>query len=216
MLFLVLNTSNFLQHVLPQQDQVSTHCLPLLTYSEATIYNSCWKDYCTGGIWTAKYFYNLTKAVFINAFCSGELVLSIQYLRNDMNLHLERARGAWIASAVALSVFGLASCNNGASNNSTANSTTANNSTSDNAAATAGNTAATSGAQEAVTLLNVSYDPTRELYENYNAAFAKYWQGKTGQAVTIKQSHGGSGKQARAVVDGLEADVVTLGVGLRH
>ncbi len=61
-----------------------------------------------------------------------------------------------------------------------------------------------------VTLLNVSYDPTRELYQDYNAAFAKYWQAKTGDKVTIKQSHGGSGKQARSVIDGLEADVVTL------
>ena len=60
------------------------------------------------------------------------------------------------------------------------------------------------------TLLNVSYDPTRELYQEINAAFAKAWQAKTGQAVTINQSHGGSGKQARAVIDGLEADVVTL------
>jgi sulfate/thiosulfate transport system substrate-binding protein len=61
-----------------------------------------------------------------------------------------------------------------------------------------------------VTLLNVSYDPTRELYQDYNAAFAKYWLGKTGDKVTVKQSHGGSGKQARSVIDGLEADVVTL------
>ena len=60
------------------------------------------------------------------------------------------------------------------------------------------------------TLLNVSYDPTRELYQQYNAAFAKYWQAKTGENVTIKQSHGGSGKQARSVIDGLQADVVTL------
>jgi sulfate/thiosulfate-binding protein len=65
-------------------------------------------------------------------------------------------------------------------------------------------------AQKAVTLLNVSYDPTRELYQDYNPAFAKHWKDKTGQTVTIKQSHGGSGKQARAVLDGLEADVVTL------
>jgi sulfate/thiosulfate-binding protein len=62
----------------------------------------------------------------------------------------------------------------------------------------------------AQTLLNVSYDPTRELYQDFNAAFIKYWQAKTGQKVTIKQSHGGSGGQARAVIDGLEADVVTL------
>jgi len=61
-----------------------------------------------------------------------------------------------------------------------------------------------------VTLFNVSYDPTRELYQDFNSAFAKYWKAKTGQNVTIKQSHGGSGKQARAVIDGLEADVVTL------
>ncbi len=64
--------------------------------------------------------------------------------------------------------------------------------------------------QNKVTLLNVSYDPTRELYQDVNAAFAKAWQAKTGQQVTINQSHGGSGKQARAVIDGLQADVVTL------
>ena len=59
-------------------------------------------------------------------------------------------------------------------------------------------------------LLNVSYDPTRELYQEFNAAFAKYWQAKTGKTVAVKQSHGGSGAQARAVIDGLDADVVTL------
>jgi sulfate transport system substrate-binding protein len=61
-----------------------------------------------------------------------------------------------------------------------------------------------------ITLLNVSYDPTRELYADFNKSFASYWKGKTGDNVIIKQSHGGSGKQARAVIDGLEADVVTL------
>jgi len=61
-----------------------------------------------------------------------------------------------------------------------------------------------------VTLLNVSYDPTRELYQDFNAAFTKKWKEKNNQNVTVKQSHGGSGKQARAVIDGLEADVVTL------
>ena len=61
-----------------------------------------------------------------------------------------------------------------------------------------------------VKLLNVSYDPTRELYQDFNGAFAKYWKGKSGQTVTVQQSHGGSGKQARSVIDGLEADVVTL------
>jgi len=62
----------------------------------------------------------------------------------------------------------------------------------------------------AVTLFNVSYDPTRELYQEFNASFAEHWQQKTGQAVVVEQSHGGSGKQARAVIDGLEGDVVTL------
>ena len=65
-------------------------------------------------------------------------------------------------------------------------------------------------AADSVTLLNVSYDPTRELYVEYNAAFAKYWKAKTGQNVRINQSHGGSGKQARSVIDGLPGDVVTL------
>lgn len=61
-----------------------------------------------------------------------------------------------------------------------------------------------------VSLLNVSYDPTRELYQEYNAAFAKYWKSKTGETLALKASHGGSGKQARSVIDGLDADVVTL------
>ena len=65
-------------------------------------------------------------------------------------------------------------------------------------------------AQTPLTLLNVSYDPTRELYVEYNAAFARHWKAKTGQDVVIKQSHGGSGKQARSIIDGLEADVATL------
>src|SRR5205809_745979 len=65
-------------------------------------------------------------------------------------------------------------------------------------------------APKPVTLLNVSYDPTRELYSDINNTFIHQWQAKTGQEVTIKQSHGGSGKQARAVIDGLQADVVTL------
>ncbi len=68
-------------------------------------------------------------------------------------------------------------------------------------------------AAQAVTLLNVSYDPTREFYQEINAAFTRHWAARTGQAVTIRQSHGGSGKQARSVIDGLEADVVTLALG---
>jgi sulfate/thiosulfate-binding protein len=67
--------------------------------------------------------------------------------------------------------------------------------------------------KKTLTILNVSYDPTRELYQAYNAEFVKYWKAKTGEDVTISQSHGGSGKQARAVIDGLEADVVTLALG---
>jgi len=63
---------------------------------------------------------------------------------------------------------------------------------------------------QGVTLLNVSYDPTRELYVDYNQVFAKYWKAKTGQDVTVKQSHGGSGKQARSIIDGIDADVATL------
>ena len=70
-------------------------------------------------------------------------------------------------------------------------------------------TAAVSFAKD-ITLLNVSYDPTRELYQEYNPAFAKFWKAKTGDVVTINNSHGGSGKQARSVIDGLDADIVTL------
>lgn len=65
-------------------------------------------------------------------------------------------------------------------------------------------------AQAATTFLNVSYDPTREFYQEYNQAFGQYWKKRTGQEVDFKQSHGGSGKQARSVIDGLQADVVTL------
>src|SRR5690554_6178775 len=61
-----------------------------------------------------------------------------------------------------------------------------------------------------ITLMNMSYDPTREFYREYNAHFAKYWKQETGQNVNVRQSHGGAGSQARAVIDGLEADVVTL------
>src|SRR5574343_1076237 len=69
--------------------------------------------------------------------------------------------------------------------------------------------AATAQAKD-ITLLNVSYDPTRELYQDFNKAFAAQWKAKTGETLSIKASHGGSGKQARSVIDGLEADVVTL------
>lgn len=74
-------------------------------------------------------------------------------------------------------------------------------------------TSESSKAPDDIELLNVSYDPTRELYEEFNKSFATYWKEKTGGNITIKQSHGGSGKQARAVIDGLDADVVTLALG---
>ncbi len=77
------------------------------------------------------------------------------------------------------------------------------------ASAMAGGAAQAQGVKP-LTLLNVSYDPTRELYKDINAAYAKYWKDKVGQTLTINQSHGGSGKQARSVIDGLQADVVTL------
>ena len=77
-------------------------------------------------------------------------------------------------------------------------------------AACGGTPPAATGATDPVTILNVSYDPTRELYREFDAAFARYWKNKTGQTVTVRTSHGGSSSQARAVIDGLEADVVTL------
>ena len=81
-------------------------------------------------------------------------------------------------------------------------------------AITAGTLAATASfaAAKDLTLLNASYDPTRELYHEFNDVFAKHWQQTTGEHLTIRQSNGGSGAQARAVIDGLEADVVTLGL----
>lgn len=76
--------------------------------------------------------------------------------------------------------------------------------------ASTNNNASENNTSKPVELLNVSYDPTRELYEEFNKEFAAYWKEQTGQEVTIQQSHGGSGKQARSVIDGIEADVVTL------
>ncbi|HWI83670.1 sulfate ABC transporter substrate-binding protein [Ramlibacter sp.] len=79
-------------------------------------------------------------------------------------------------------------------------------------AAASGLVTSTAAAQQKVEILNVSYDPTRELYVDFNKAFASHWKGQTGQEVAIKQSHGGSGKQARSIIDGLDADVATLGL----
>jgi sulfate/thiosulfate transport system substrate-binding protein len=103
-----------------------------------------------------------------------------------------------ITLLLAASILGLAGCGGGTASNNAADQGTAQPST------TGG------GSEGTVKLLNVSYDPTRELYKDFNEVFATSWQKKTGQTVTIEQSHGGSGKQSRAVSDGLEADVVTL------
>lgn len=111
----------------------------------------------------------------------------------------------------------LAACGNGNGNsNGTGNAqtpATTNNSNSSSKQTNEGTGSDSGEKKDPVKLLNVSYDPTRELYVEFNEAFAKYWLEKEGQEVTIEQSHGGSGKQGRAVVDGLEADVVTLALG---
>jgi sulfate/thiosulfate-binding protein len=124
-------------------------------------------------------------------------------------------RLAIVRSFVLILTFTLALAACGSNSNSNSNSNSANKGNNDAAATNAG-TASEAPADKPkppVELLNVSYDPTRELYENYNKAFSKYWKDTTGQEVTIKQSHGGSGAQARAVIDGLKADVVTLALG---
>ncbi|WP_246628254.1 sulfate ABC transporter substrate-binding protein [Paenibacillus oenotherae] len=108
--------------------------------------------------------------------------------------------------ALAIALAGCGNSNNAANDKKDAN--TANNTS---ASGKTNNTAEPAPEpKEAVELLNVSYDPTRELYEAYNKLFAEHWKKEQNQDVTIKQSHGGSGKQSRAVIDGLEADVVTL------
>jgi sulfate/thiosulfate-binding protein len=124
-------------------------------------------------------------------------------MRNIRQLWKQASWKSFGALAVSAALLGtLAACGGGNSQQGQAPASTSNN----------GNAAAPAP-KKAVELLNVSYDPTRELYEAYNQAFAKYWKEKTGQTVTIQQSHGGSGKQARSVADGLEADVVTLALG---
>lgn len=104
-----------------------------------------------------------------------------------------------VVSLVSLSLLGLTACGGGSSAPAASNASPAGNPDNKSAAAA-----------KPVELLNVSYDPTRELYQDFNKSFASYWKNKTGQTVTFKQSHGGSGKQGRSVIDGLEADVVTL------
>ncbi|WP_246427439.1 sulfate ABC transporter substrate-binding protein [Paenibacillus phyllosphaerae] len=116
-------------------------------------------------------------------------------------------RSIMILSVFALALAGCGGGNGNNSGNTSGNSTT----TTDNASNTSGSNA--TEPKPAVELLNVSYDPTRELYEAYNKLFIDYWKTEQNQDVTIKQSHGGSGKQSRAVIDGLKADVVTLALG---
>ncbi|MEF3307448.1 sulfate ABC transporter substrate-binding protein [Paenibacillus sp. GYB004] len=103
-----------------------------------------------------------------------------------------------LSAILAISLLGLTACGGG------------NAAPSRNSSAAGADKPASTGAKSSVELLNVSYDPTRELYVEYNKAFAKYWEDKAGQKVTIKQSHGGSGSQGRSVIDGIQADVVTL------
>ena len=114
-------------------------------------------------------------------------------------------RSGTLGAFLTVAAFGLAGC---PSNTTETGNAAAN--TGDNTAAGTPSTSSNSESKGAVTLLNVSYDPTRELYQDYNDVFAAYWKKTNGQDVTIEQSHGGSGKQARAVLDGQEADVVTL------
>ncbi|GAA3401309.1 sulfate ABC transporter substrate-binding protein [Paenibacillus hodogayensis] len=104
-------------------------------------------------------------------------------------------------------LIGLTACGGG---NAASGGDTKAASGSEKSAPTAGATDNKPAAKPAIELLNVSYDPTRELYDEYNKAFSKYWQEKANQKVTIKQSHGGSGSQGRSVIDGIQADVVTL------
>jgi len=103
-----------------------------------------------------------------------------------------------LSAILAISLLGLTACGGG------------NAAPSGNSSAAGADKPTSTGAKPSVELLNVSYDPTRELYVEYNKAFAKYWEDKAGQKVTIKQSHGGSGSQGRSVIDGIQADVVTL------
>ncbi|WP_123039456.1 sulfate ABC transporter substrate-binding protein [Cohnella candidum] len=110
--------------------------------------------------------------------------------------------------AVALFVVVLSAC--GSKNDNASGSSASASASSDASASPSAKPSASGKTPDPVELLNVSYDPTRELYEEYNKSFAEYWKQTTGGTVTIKQSHGGSGKQSRAVIDGLEADVVTL------
>lgn len=116
-------------------------------------------------------------------------------------------------SAVILMVGLLAACGQGNGNNSNESSSSNKVNSNGKEESNSKESNEQAKAKDAVKLLNVSYDPTRELYVEFNEAFAKHWKETANQEVTIEQSHGGSGKQGRAVIDGLEADVVTLALG---
>ncbi|WP_339291214.1 sulfate ABC transporter substrate-binding protein [Paenibacillus sp. FSL E2-0201] len=122
-------------------------------------------------------------------------------------------KGLLVGFTLLLTAGLTAACGGNNNSGNSASSATNSPATTNTAEATNAAEATKAPFKDPVELLNVSYDPTRELYENYNKAFAAYWEKETGQKVTIKQSHGGSGKQSRAVLDGLEADVVTLALG---
>jgi len=118
-----------------------------------------------------------------------------------------------LTTVLALMVGMLAACGGGNDSGNSKTSGGSNAPKTESNSSNSGSDSNTTEKKDPVKLLNVSYDPTRELYVEFNEAFAKYWLEKENQVVTIEQSHGGSGKQARAVVDGLEADVVTLALG---
>jgi len=122
---------------------------------------------------------------------------------------MKKKQGLPLRLLFILTVFAIAltGCGSGSAQNSASGSGGSSSQTADNGSST------TEEPKKPIELLNVSYDPTRELYEAYNKLFADYWKKEKGQDVTVKQSHGGSGKQARAVIDGLKADVVTLALG---
>lgn len=130
-----------------------------------------------------------------------------------MNIKLFQNLSKLFVLTLLVGVISACGANNTTSTGENKNANNANNTSSQsNTTNTAENNKETEK-KDPVQLLNVSYDPTRELYVEFNEAFAKHWKETTGQEVTIEQSHGGSGKQGRAVIDGLEADVVTLALG---
>jgi sulfate/thiosulfate transport system substrate-binding protein len=141
-------------------------------------------------------------------FSSAHYVKGCLFMRS---LSFGRLSVIVVALSLVLSACGGAASNN--TNNAAANNQAAAPAAGANSSAAEPAEAPAAEPKPPIELLNVSYDPTREFYAEYNEAFTKHWKEETGQVVTFKQSHGGSGKQARAVIDGLKADVVTLALG---